>query len=145
MADELPVLITVTGTDNMGGETTLSTLGALSELGEGWCLHYEETSPDSMDTIQTLVAYRPNSVSIFRTGGIMSTIEYTENETFVSKYDTEMGSFILRIFSNEVRVRRRGNSGSIRLVYQVSLSSSLSSSGETAMRWLEIQFTPCGK
>ena len=144
MGDELAVLVTVSGADGEGSRITLSTPGALMDIPGGFVLRYEETSPDDLIATQTLVECRENTVTVIRAGGVISTIVYVENETFVSEYETSVGQFTLRVFATEVRVRRRGAMGHVRLAYQVNLSSDLSPSGDMAMRWLDIRFRPCG-
>jgi len=144
MADELAVLVTVTGRDEEGSRVTLSTRGTLMDIPDGFMLRYEETSPDDLWATQTLVECRGGGVTIIRAGSMVSTIVYMENETFVSEYGTPLGQFTLRIFTTDVKARRRGAMGHVRLAYQVNLSSDLSPSGEMEMRWLDIRFKPCG-
>ena len=145
MADEIPVLVTVTGTDEDNDQITLTTCGVLSDISDGFALRYEETSSDDLRPTQTLVECRKEGVSVVRADGVVSMVVYRENETFVSDYETPVGKFTLRVFTTEVSVRRREAMGHVALAYQVSLSSALSAEGETAMRWLDIRFKPCKK
>lgn len=140
---ERAVLVTVTGTDEAGETMTLSTRGILRDMEDGWSLQYEEVSPDNLEASQTYVELSGQSVTVVRTGNVVSTIVYDENETFIGSYQTPLGEFTLRVFSTDVTVKRRGAIGHIHLVYQVSLSSMLSRVGEMAMRTLDIRFTPC--
>jgi len=143
MPDSVAVMVRVTSTDEARESVTLSTSGALEDGARGWTLRYDETSPDSLASVQTAIECRKSQVTIRRSGGVVSTIVFVENETFMGEYQTPLGLFWLRVFPTEVSVRRRGNAGRIRLAYEVHLSSRLSPAGETAMRRLDIRFTPC--
>lgn len=143
MSGERPVLVRVTGTDDAGAQIMLSTRGFLCDLPDGWLIRYEEVPPEEMSSVHTLVECRPNGVTVLRTGSVVSTIVYRENETFIGGYETPIGLFTLRVYATEVSMKRRGGMGHIRLVYQISLSSALSPLGEMAMRWLDIRFSPC--
>jgi uncharacterized beta-barrel protein YwiB (DUF1934 family) len=140
---ETAVTVSVTGTDAEGAQIVLRTGGTLTDLPEGWMLSYEETSPDSLHTSQTMVQYGDGRITVLRAGDIVSVIAYAPGETFLGKYETPLGIFTLRVFATEVTVKRRGDMGHSRLAYQISLMSELSPTGEMAMRRLDIRFRPC--
>lgn len=138
-----PVKVTVEGADGDGETITLSTLGQTADTADGWCLRYEETSPESMESVQTVMYCREGGVTVVRVGSVVSTIVYREKETFVSDYETAMGKFVLRVFPTEVEAMRQPDGGGvIRLAYQINLSSEIMPSGEMAMRWLRVRFLP---
>lgn len=142
MTPEQSVWVTVSGIDE-AGEVSLSTRGTLSDLPGGWLLRYEETNPESMDATETLVHCEGNRVTVTRTGTVLSTLVFDENETFVGDYPTPVGSFQIRVYASEVSIKRRGLIGHVHLLYQISLSSILSPQEEMATRTLDIRFTPC--
>lgn len=138
------VRITVTGESAEGERVSLTTRGMLHDLSAGWMLRYEEV--DSDDTVSlTLVQCEEDRVTITRTGTLLSTIVFDQEETFLGEYVTPAGGFQLRVFTSEVRVQRRGLIGHIRLVYQISLSTAFTPDQEMATRHLDIRFAPCRK
>lgn len=138
------VRITVTGESAEGEQVTLTTRGMLHELPEGWMLRYEEVEPGDMASL-TLVQCEEERVTITRTGTLLSTIVFDQEETFIGEYITPAGGFQLRVFTSEVRVQRRGLIGHITLAYQISLSTVFTPDQEMATRRLDIRFAPCRK
>ncbi|MCL1964857.1 MAG: DUF1934 domain-containing protein [Firmicutes bacterium] len=143
MGDEFAVLVTVTGMDEAQCPIALSTRGTLWELPGGFLLRYDEIDPDDLKVTHTLVESRGAGVTVLRAGKVISTIVYAENETFVSDYATPWGQSTLRVYATEVRVRRDGAVGHVRLKYQLNLAGGQSAPGETAVCWLDIRFQPC--
>lgn len=143
MDDGQCVLITVSGADTQGESVSLSTRGRLHEMEEGWMLRYEETSPNDMEVIDTLVLCQEERVTVTRAGTLLSTLVFDEHETFVGEYRTPVGSFQLRVLASEVSIQRRGLMGHIKLVYSVSLGTPHSALEDSAMRYLDIRFSPC--
>lgn len=139
------VMITVSGTDEEGETISLRTRGTLldSEDSDMWSLWYEETDPSDMTGTQTLLQCEGKRVTVSRAGSALSTIVFEAGEVFESDYTTPMGGFRVRVYASEVTIGRRGQSGRLRIVYQISLTTNLSPSEESALRKLDIRFVPC--
>lgn len=137
------VRVTTTGSD-AGGETiSLSTRGWLEDTRTGWLLRYGEEDPSDQSAMETLVLCEADRVTVTRIGAMPNTMVFCKGETFLGEYATPLGSLQMRIVATEVRIRRRGGVGHVRLSYQVSLRGALSSGEEADMRHLDISFVPC--
>lgn len=143
MDNKQDVRVTVSGSDDDGEAITLTTLGTLEDLENGWLLSYQETNLMDMSTANTLVLCEGTRVTVTRTGTLLSTMVFDEKETFMGDYPTEFGSFQMRLYASEVSIRRRGSMGHIRLVYEVNLGSNLFSAESASTRHLDIRFVPC--
>lgn len=138
----IPVLVTMTGTSEFGDEVSLSTDGQLVETLDGFLLQYEELHEGSDGPMVTLMDCQSDSVTIVRAQNTATTLVFRQGETFESQYHTPVGPLMLRIYSTEVSVRRRGSLGHVRLTYQVTLQSHISASAAPAMRLLDVRFRP---
>lgn len=137
------VRLTVTGADAEGEEISLVTRGLL-QVGDGWwVLRYEETSPDDMATTLTVVQVEGERVTVTRSSAMLSTIVFDRRDTFVGDYPTPLGSLRIRVLTSTLDIRRRGAVGRIRIVYEVTLSSSITVAEELDRRTLDIRFVPC--
>lgn len=141
--DEAPILVTMTGTDERGEQVSLSTDGLFSETEDGFLVRFLELHPDSDTPIQTLLDAASQQVTIVRVGHEANVFVFRQGETYETQYETPIGAFYLRIFATEVRVRRRGLNGDVRMRYQVMTGKQFSDNSTMEMRKLNFRFRPC--
>ncbi|MCL1795753.1 MAG: DUF1934 domain-containing protein [Clostridia bacterium] len=142
-SNESAIMITMTGTNDTGDETSLSTDGVLEEQDDdSFTLHFEELGESG--PILTIVECDGQHVTIIRASGTGNAMSFRQGNPYESQYETPIGPIHLSIFPTEVLVRRRGQRGHVRLVYQVSFWSRFSPSQDVSVRRLDLRFRPCG-
>jgi len=141
---ESAVMITMTGTNEEGDETSLCTDGVLEERdADSFILQFQELG--EAGPILTIVECEGQHVTIIRAGGTGTAMSFRQGKPYESQYDTPIGPLFLRIYPTEVLVRRRGRRGHVHLVYQVSFWSRFSPSHDASVRRLDLRFRPCGR
>ena len=137
-----PVIIELCGQDHGGEKTQLCTEGLLVEQDGKAALLYQEIDPQERSATQVMMRLEKEGVMVMRGGEPFTSVFFREGKTCESEYTTAGQSLLLRMFPTQVRVERRGLSGHVHIVYQVTLGLLGASAMETAMRTLDVRFRP---
>ncbi len=137
---EQPVLVSVTGQAQQGGEDEkirLLTMGTVRGGQDHWQLNYTETQPESEEANHVTLSMEGGVVTMQREGEYATSMVFEQGRRFEGSYQTPYGALDMGVFATQVKCHLSDNQGVVKLQYQLDLQGQFA-----AMHELTISFVP---
>jgi len=121
------VIISVKGSqvsnDHEPSVLELITEGEYYKEGETYYITYKESEVTGMNGTTTTLKVDNGTVTLMRCGTVNSQFIFQQGQKHLSYYDTNYGSFVIGIYTNQVNINVDDNGGEIRVDYQLEIDN----------------------
>jgi len=121
------VIISVRGSQvsNDDEESVLEfvTEGKYYKEGQAYYITYNESEVTGMNGTTTTLKVDNGIVTLMRSGSVNSQFIFQQGQKHLSYYDTDYGSFVIGVYTNQVDINVDDNGGEIRVDYQLEIDN----------------------